>query len=290
VIVEENEFHGGRDAILWYSRGVVLRRNRAHDCRYGFHLMYSDDVVIEENLLRDNSVGIYLMYSHSITLRGNRIERCRGPSGYGIGLKETDRFSVEENLLAGNRVGVYLDGSPFTRARPGLFRANTLACNDIAMVFLPSVRGNVLTGNNFVDNLEQIIIAGRGQLQENEFSRDDRGNFWSDYIGYDADRDGIGDWAHEPSNLMDHLVEREPKLRLFLLSPAQLAIEFVARALPAARPEPLFVDDAPLVAPVATPAVSDDSRPPRRAGLLAVSLVLGSIGALVFACGREARP
>jgi len=289
VVVEDNEFHGGRDAILWYSRGVVLRRNRAHDCRYGFHLMFSDDVIVEQNSLRDNSVGIYLMYSHSITLRGNRIERSRGPSGYGIGLKETDRFRVEENVLAGNRVGIYLDGSPFTRERPGLFRGNTLAWNDIAMIFLPSVRGNVLTENNFVDNLEQIVVAGRGTLVDNDFSRDDRGNFWSDYAGYDADRDGIGDWTHEPSSLMDSLLEREPKLRLFLLSPAQLAIEFVARALPATRPESKFVDDAPLMAPVAVSAASEETPRSHRAGLLAVSLALGSIGAFVLACGREAR-
>ncbi len=288
VVVEGNELHGGRDAILWYSRGVVLRGNHAHDCRYGFHLMYSDEVLIEDNTLRDNSVGIYLMYSHTVTLRANRIERSRGPSGYGLGLKETDRFTVDGNVLAGNRVGVYLDGSPFTRARPGLFRNNTLAWNDIAMVFLPSVRGNVLTGNNFVDNLEQIVVSGRGTLRENDFTQDGRGNFWSDYVGYDADRDGIGDWDHEPSSLMDSLLEREPKLRLFLLSPAQIAVEFVARALPAIRPEAKFFDSAPLMDPV--PMSLDAARPSRsrRPGLLAVAASLGGIGALILLMGLPA--
>lgn len=286
VLVERNKFHSGRDAILWYSRGVILRGNTAHDCRYGFHLMYSDDVLIEDNTLRDNSVGIYLMYSHTVTVRGNRIGRSRGPSGYGLGLKETDRFTVERNVFAGNRVGIYLDGSPFTRARPGLFRDNTLAWNDIAIVFLPSVRGNVFTGNNFIDNLEQIVVSGRGQLRENDFSVAGRGNFWSDYIGYDADHDGVGDWDHEPVHLMDSLLTREPKLRLFLLSPAQLAVEFVARALPAMRPESMFFDPAPLMLPTALAIDDVDAPIVRRAGLALVALALGAVGTAILLGGR----
>lgn len=248
--------------------------------------MYSDDVLIEGNALRNNSVGIYLMYSHTVTVRGNRIVRSRGPSGYGLGLKETDRFTVERNVIAGNRVGVYLDGSPFTRARPGLFRDNTLAWNDIAVVFLPSVRGNVFTGNNFIDNLEQIIVSGRGELRENDFSVEGRGNFWSNYIGYDADRDGIGDWDHEPAHLMDSLLDREPKLRFFLLSPAQLAVEFVARALPAMRPESKFFDAAPLMLPTALALDDVDAPTERRSGLALVALVLGAVGAAIFLAGR----
>lgn len=250
VLIEDNEIHDGRDAILWYSSGVVVRGNRSYRCRYALHLMYSDDVTLEDNDLSDNSVGVYFMYSAELRLRRNRIVGNRGPSGYGLGLKETDRFTVEDNVFVGNRAGVYIDGSPFTAKRPGLFRRNTFAFNDVGMTFLPAVRGNVLTENTFVDNIEQVSVQGRGDLGGNEFALDDRGNFWSDYVGYDEDRDGYGDYEHVSERLFEHLLDREPKLRVFLHSPSQQAIEFVARALPAMRPEPKFLDPAPLVAPV----------------------------------------
>jgi nitrous oxidase accessory protein len=251
-LVEGNAVHDGRDAILWYSQGVTVRGNTSRRCRYGLHLMFSDQVTIEGNELTENSVGVYLMYSKGITLSRNRLIRNRGPSGYGIGLKEADQYTIADNLIAGNRVGAYLDGSPFTTARPGLFTRNTFAGNDTGLTFLPSVRGNELSENNFVDNTEQVCVLGRGELKGNSFSKDGRGNFWTDYVGYDQDGDGVGDFVHESQTLFERMLDKEPKLRLFLFSPAQQAVEFVGRALPAVRPEPKFTDEYPLMAPAAT--------------------------------------
>ena len=55
---------------------------------------------------------------------------------------------------------------------------------------------------------------------------------------------------HESQTLFENLMDREPSLRLFLFSPAQQAIEFVARALPAIQPEAKFTDEVPLMRPV----------------------------------------
>lgn len=249
TVVEGNTIHDGRDAILWYSTGVVVRGNVGYDCRYGLHLMFSDAVTITDNEFTRNSVGIYLMYSTGVELSGNRLIRNRGPSGYGIGLKETDRFSVRDNLIVGNRSGVYIDGSPFTTAQPGEFTRNTVAYNDVGITFLPSARGNELTLNNFIDNIDQVAVAGRGSLEANRFWVGDTGNFWSDYTGYDLDGNGVGDFVHESQTLFESLMDTEPSLRLFLFSPAQQAIEFVGRAIPAVRPEPKFCDEVPLMRP-----------------------------------------
>lgn len=249
TLLEGNTIHDGRDAVLWYSEGIVARRNTVERSRYGLHLMYSDNVLIEDNTLRENSVGIYVMYSKDVQIRGNRLLKNRGPSGYGIGLKETDRFAVVANLITSNRVGAYLDGSPFGNTKPGDFSKNTFAYNDIAMTFLPSVRGNEIIHNNFIDNLEQISVSGRGQLKDNAFWKGEEGNYWSDYVGYDQNGDGVGDFVHESETLFENLLDREPKLRLLLYSPAQQAIEFVGKALPATRPEPKFIDEVPRMQP-----------------------------------------
>jgi nitrous oxidase accessory protein len=282
TLVEGNTIHDGRDSILWYSKGVTVRGNVGRDCRYGLHLMFSDDVVITENEFSGNSVGIYLMYSTGVDVSRNRLFRNRGPSGYGLGLKETDRFEVRDNLMVANRAGVYIDGSPFTRARPGLFEGNTFASNDVGIVFLPSARGNELVGNNFVDNIDQVVVSGRGNLEANRFWRGDAGNFWSDYTGYDADGDGIGDFVHESATLFENLMDRQPSLRLFLFSPAQQAIEFVGRAVPAVRPEPRFVDEVPLMRPVPVrPEIALD--PGARLGMLASGGALLALSTGVFA-------
>lgn len=249
AIVEDNDIHDGRDSIVWYSTNVTVRNNHAHDCRYGLHLMFADRVTIEANEFTANSVGIYLMYSTGVEIRHNRLIRNRGPSGYGIGLKEADQFSVLDNLITQNRVGVYIDGSPFTDSKPGQFTRNTIAYNDIGFTFLPSAKGNELTENNFIDNIDQVAVAGRGQLGANRFWKGERGNFWSDYTGYDQNSDGVGDFVHESQTLFENIMEREPNLRLFLFSPAQQAVEFVGRALPSVRPEPKFTDEVPLMRP-----------------------------------------
>lgn len=277
TLVENNSIHDGRDAILWYSKGVTIRGNTSDNCRYGLHLMYSDEVVIEDNRLERNSVGIYLMYSAGVQLRKNLLVANRGPSGYGIGLKETDRFTIEDNILTGNRVGVYIDGSPFTAKQPGAFRRNTLACNDVGVTFLPSAKNNEFTDNNFIDNIEQVSVAGRGGLSANRFWLGERGNYWSDYTGYDQNRDGIGDFVHESQTLFENMMDKEPRLRLFLFSPAQQAIEFVGRAVPAVRPEAKFTDEVPLMRPV---SIGKAVPPP--AGSLAL---LGVTGAAMLAAG-----
>lgn len=292
TLVEGNAIHDGRDAILWYSRGVEVRGNFSHNCRYGLHLMYSDEVTIEDNRLERNSVGVYLMYSAGVELRRNLLVNNRGPSGYGIGLKETDRFSITDNVLSGNRAGVYIDGSPFTNRMPGTFRRNTLACNDIGVTFLPSARNNEFVDNNFIDNIDQVSVAGRGNLSANRFWVGERGNYWSDYTGYDKNRDGIGDFVHESQTLFENMMDREPRLRLFLFSPAQQAVEFVGRAVPSVRPEPKFVDEVPLMRPAETGL---HIRPERgalaRLGVVGAGLLLTGGFVLGLArAPRDARP
>jgi nitrous oxidase accessory protein len=285
TLVEGNHIHDGRDALVWYSSRVTIRGNRSQSCRYGLHLMFSDQVTIEDNTLANNSVGVYLMYSTGVELRRNALTRNRGPSGYGIGLKETDEFTIEDNIIAGNRVGVYLDGSPFTTRKPGAFSRNTLACNDVGVTFLPSARGSEFVENNFIDNIDQVSVAGRGSLEANRFWKGERGNFWSDYTGYDQNQDGIGDFVYESQTLFENMLDREPKLRLFLFSPAQQAIEFVGRALPSVRPEPKFTDEVPLMRPVAVPRINA-LQPPAGGRLVLVGVLLAGIGVASVAWAR----
>lgn len=281
-LIEKNVIENGRDALLWYSNRVTIKDNISRHNRYGLHMMYANDVMLENNVLSDNSVGVYLMYGKKFTLRGNTFQRNRGPSGYGLGMKEVDAYTIEGNVFSGNRVGCYIDGSPYTRkAGSAIFAHNTFACNDIGMTLLPAVRGNRIVENNFVDNIEQVSVLGRGAIDGNDFAIDGRGNFWGDYAGYDANHDGIGDQPYRARKLFESIIDREPKLRLILFSPAHDAIEFIGRAMPAVQPEAKFSDPSPLMQPVEVQAGTANSA--NRKSLVAVSITLLSVAAGVFA-------
>ncbi len=212
VTVEANTAVGGRNVVLWYSNHLTIRGNRISGGRYGLHFMYCHDANIAGNLLRDNSVGAFLMYSERLRLHQNWIASNRGVSGYGVGLKDMDDCQLSGNVLAGNKAGIFLENSR------GAFADNLLAGNDKGIVIFPSAMGNRFEANTFLDNGEQVVIEGFAKTMTTNTWR---GNFWSDYRGYDRDGDGRGDLAYRPVRLFERLSDRNPALRLFADNPSR---------------------------------------------------------------------
>jgi nitrous oxidase accessory protein len=286
--IEANQVIGVRDVVIWYSRGTRIVGNQVTSGRYGLHFMYAHDSVLEDNRLSDNSVGVFLMYSRDIVLRRNVLAHNRGPSGYGLGLKDIDEVAVEENVFLANRVGIYLDNSPQRLDAAGRLHRNVFAFNDVGLAFLPSVKRNRFSENSFIENVEQVAILGGGELAGNDFAPDGRGNYWSDYAGFDADADGVGDVPYRAMSLFESLIDREPKLRLLLYSPVQQAIELAARALPVVRPGPKISDDAPRMKPIELDLELHRAGSAWPMGSLGAGL-LGALGLAWSRCTRLAR-
>ncbi len=280
VEIADNDVEAGRDVVLWYSNRLVVRGNRVRDGRYGLHFMYCDDAAIEGNLLYGNSVGAFLMYSRRLRLTDNAIARNHGPSGYGVGLKDMDDALVAGNLFVGNRVGAFLDNSPREIRSSSRLSANAFAGNDVGVLLMPNVRRAEIVGNGFVENGEQVGLAGAGGDPEANVWLE---NHWSDYAGYDLDGDGFGDLPYRAERLFEGLADRHPELRIFLHAPATRALDFAAVAFPIVRPRPKLTDPRPRMAPVAAVAASAAPALPRRpagawtpaaAGMVAGALVL----------------
>jgi nitrous oxidase accessory protein len=287
VLVENNHMSRGRDVVLWYSENLTVRDNQVSDGRYGLHFMYCDDATIENNLLLGNSVGTFLMYSRRLHLIGNTIAYNRGPSGYGIGLKDMDNAVIEGNLFLDNRIGAHLDNSPREVDAIGQFEGNVFAFNDIGVNLMPSVRHNTFVANSFVDNEQQVSIAGGGgQASDNSWSAGEFGNYWSDYVGYDADADGLGDVPYKSERLFENLLDQNPPLRLFMYSPVEQAVDFAARAIPFVRPKPKMADELPLMKPVmptGLPEIPDRQAVPMWAvslGLVILAILLLQLGSV----------
>jgi len=250
VLIAENKVEKGRDVVLWYSENLTVRDNTITEGRYGLHFMYCDDATITNNLLAYNSVGTFMMYSRRLKLIHNTIAYNHGPSGFGIGLKDMDDAIVQDNLFMANRVGAHLDNSPREVDSLGTYQGNIFAYNDIGVNLMPSVRHNQFSNNSFIENQEQVDIGGGGMTQDNLWTVDGLGNFWSDYAGYDQSGDGLGDEVYRSDRLFENLTSRFPNLRLFIFSPSSQAVDFAAKAVPFVRPQPKLTDSQPLMAPV----------------------------------------
>jgi nitrous oxidase accessory protein len=286
--IEGNYVSHSRDVVIWFSPDSLLKGNTVEYGRYGLHLMYSDGDTLEENVLRNNSVGAFLMYSRRLTLRNNLFYNNRGPSGYGLALKDADDVVAEGNRTINNRIGLYLDNSPRSTDAIGTYRNNLVAYNDVGIGLLPLVRRNTISGNIFQENSSQVSVVGGHELVGNFWHSDGQGNYWTDYAGYDADGDGVGDMPYRSQRTFEDLMDTEPALRLFQLSPVADAINLAARAFPLFQPRPRMSDDHPLMQPPPLPDVpgllpSGASTLPT----LLAALGLLALGGLVVAAGLK---
>lgn len=237
-----------RDLVIWWSGNTLIKGNIVEEGRYGLHYMSSNHNRFEDNIFRNNYVGGFLMYSVDIQFYRNRFIDNRGiGTGYGIGFKDLDDVVAKDNLIADNRVGIFLDNSPYLIDSWNNISDNVIAFNDIGVSLMPSIRRNAFHKNSFVDNDEQVEIRGGGELAGNEWSKDGSGNYWSDYIGYDEDGDGIGEIPYKSESLFESLIDSKPELRIFVFSPVAKAIELASQAFPVIKPEPKLTDDYPLV-------------------------------------------
>lgn len=165
----------------------------------------------------------------------------RGPSGYGIGLKDMREAFISENFIADNRVGIFAEGAISSR-----FVGNMLAYNDIGFLLFTSSHSNLMAQNSLVENGEQVHVEGIMPIHANLWQR----NFWSDYAGYDADGDGLGDLPYKSVRLFERLTDYQSSLKFFSFSLASQAIEFASRCFPVFSPQPKLVDESPLMRPL----------------------------------------
>lgn len=227
-LIEDNVIGEARDGMyIQNSNNNTIRRNRVSRLRYGLHYMSSDDNKFDDNVFEYNVAGAAIMYSRRIEFRRNAFLHNRGFSSFGILFQDCEDCISEDNLIVDNATGIFMEA-----LRRSRFVRNVIAENDLALMVYSNSADNLFAENNFVENLSPLHIVGRRANIQWVDEHIRRGNYWSDYDGYDLDGDGIGDAAHRVQNVFAYLEGNYPRLRLYLNSPAAQALAAAEKTFP----------------------------------------------------------
>jgi nitrous oxidase accessory protein len=230
-----------RDLVVWYSRRVLLEDNVVRRSRYGTHFMYAHDSTVRGSRVESNVVGIFVMYSNRLHVEGNVLAGAGGPAGVGLGFKESDGVDVHDNWIVANTTGTYIDRTPRSPDAPVTFERNVLALNQVAVRLHSSEEGLTFRSNDFHQNVAVADVEGGGDALGVRFE----GNHWTEYEGYDLDRDGRGDVAFEVKQLSSELTGTRPMLQFFTGTGAMGVIDAVAHAVPVLAAHRVLVDPHP---------------------------------------------
>lgn len=237
VQIINNLTRGHRDGIYleFVNFSTVQGNYSERNVRYGLHFMFSNDDVYRANTFHDNGAGVAVMYSKRIGMFSNHFEENWGPAAYGLLLKEIHDGQIEGNTFQENTVGIFAETSNRI-----VYAKNQFIQNGWALKISGGCQANNLTHNDFIGNSFDVAVQTAGS--DNKFD----GNFWSDYAGYDLDKNGIGDMPYRPMKLFSYVVSKTPESLVLLRSLFVDILNFSEKVSPIFTPENV-VDNAPLL-------------------------------------------
>ena len=252
ALIEGNDISQTRDAIyIETANRNTIRDNVMSDLRYGIHYMYSMHNLLEGNVTRGTRTGYALMQSKYLKVINNRSENDQN---YGILMNFITNSELRGNVVIGvsqgETAGVAISGAEgkavfIYNSLYNTFENNVFRDSDIGIHLTAGSEDNAVFSNAFVNNQRQVkYVATRTQ----EWSREGRGNYWSDYLGWDRNQDGIGDVAYEPNDNVDRLLWTYPEAKVLMFSPAVDTLRWVQDAFPVVKASGV-ADSHPLMRP-----------------------------------------
>jgi nitrous oxidase accessory protein len=231
--VIENKVTHTRDGLyIINSQNNKLLNNHMSDLRFGIHYMYSHNNTVSGNITEDIDVGYALMSSNNLIIENNHANRARD---YGLLLNfvNTSKFTnnTMDHISPGSNVIMGDEGKALFvyNSNNNHLESNTFSNSDMGIHLTAGSENNKIFNNQFVNNEIQVkYVSSRTQ----EWSNDGQGNYWSNYIGWDLDRNGIGDTAFEPNDDIDKLIWKYPEAKVIMDSPAVLLLRWVQRSFP----------------------------------------------------------
>lgn len=240
IRIEQNTVSGMRDGIYleFVNKSSISNNSSFENVRYGLHFMFSNNNEYHHNQFKTNGAGVAVMFSKFIKMHHNTFHFNWGPASYGLLLKEIYDAEITDNVFEQNTIGINIDGCNRIN-----YKNNHFIRNGWALKFTGGCYTNLFEYNNFQHNAFDLSYNSR--LNDNKFEA----NYWSEYSGYDLDKDGIGDVAHRPVKLFSYIVNRTPETLVLLRSLFVDIINFSEKVSPVFTPDNLL-DSKPLMKPI----------------------------------------
>ncbi|MEW7289928.1 nitrous oxide reductase family maturation protein NosD [Aquimarina sp. 2304DJ70-9] len=254
----KEEYNSGNGIQLWYSKNVVIENNiithvrdgiylefanhciiknnsSTNNLRYGLHFMFSNNDIYEKNTFENNGAGVAVMFSKHIQMSNNVFKKNWGTTSYGLLLKEINDAKIIGNTFEENTTGINIEGANRIQ-----YSNNNFISNGWAIKVRGACYANKFFNNNFLYN--SFDVSYNSKLNDNQFSN----NYWSNYTGYDLNKDGIGDIPYRPVKLFSYIVNRTPETIILLRSLFIDIIDFSEKVSPVFTPDNLM-DTTPLM-------------------------------------------
>ena len=230
ITIENNEIEGHRDGIYFefVRDGKIINNLSKNNLRYGLHFMFSDSCAYEENTFENNGAGVAVMYTKQVVMQNNKFLHNWGSASYGILLKEISDSRIVNNEFIENSTGIYMEGcSRIT------IEENDFIKNGWALKLMANSMDNSFTGNNFITN--SFDVSTNSLSNFNKFEK----NYWSEYSGYDLNKDGFGDVPFRPVKMFSMMVQEQPTSLILLHSLFVNILNIAESIIPAITPEAL---------------------------------------------------
>lgn len=232
-----NEVYGMRDGIYFeFVSESKIHNNLSHNnIRYGLHFMFSNNDTYYNNEFKNNGAGVAVMFSKFITMYQNKFTHNWGSASYGLLLKEIYDTQIYNNTFEENTIGIKGEGC--TRIN---YKNNTFIRNGWAIKIAGACYANIFEQNDFLHN--SLDLAYNTKVNDNRFEN----NYWSEYTGYDLDKDGVGDIPYRPVKLFSYIVNATPEALVLLRSLFVDIINFSEKVSPVFTPDDLM-DKKPIM-------------------------------------------
>lgn len=237
IEIEHNYVERVRDGIyLEFSDDCIIKNNEsANNIRYGLHFMFSNNDTYQDNLFHKNGAGVAVMFSKKIKMYNNIFKENWGMASYGMLLKEINDAEIIGNTFEENTIGINIEGSNRIT-----YKNNNFISNGWAIKVRGACYTNTFLQNNFLYN--SFDVSYNSNINDNVFDR----NYWSNYTGYDLDRNGIGDVPYRPVKLFSYIVNKTPETIILMRSLFIDIIDFSEKVSPVFTPDNL-VDNNPSI-------------------------------------------
>jgi nitrous oxidase accessory protein len=251
--ISGNEIWETRDGIyIEAANDNIIHNNHMRDLRYGVHYMFSNRNQVTDNSTTRTRTGYALMQSRQLTITGNSSDHDQN---YGLLMNYITYSTLKNNYVTavqpGSGDGVHVSGAEgkalfIYNSLFNILEGNRFEHSALGIHLTAGSEDNHIYHNSFIGNQQQVKYVA---IRYQEWSHEGKGNYWSDYLGWDRNSDGVGDVPYEPNDNVDRLLWIYPQVRLLMHSPSIELLRLVQRAFPVVK-YPGVQDSHPLMRPL----------------------------------------